>query len=186
MKREIRVIGIDDSPFDKRTRKPVLVVGTIFRGGDWLDGVVSTYVEQDGYDATEKIADMINKSKFVSQLRCIFLNGIAVAGFNVIDVPLLAKITKKAVIVVVREYPDFEKIFAALKKMRQEDKIDIIKTFPQLQKIDNIYVQTVGYDMEEVKRIMKIVCTRAFVPEPLRAAHLIAAGIVKGESRGRA
>lgn len=186
MKREIRVMGIDDGPFDKRVRKPVLVVGTIFRGGDWLDGVVSTYVEQDGYDATEKIAEMINKSKFVSQLRCIFLNGIAVAGFNVIDVLLLAKKTKKAVVVVVREYPDFEKIFAALKKMKQEDKINIIKTFPLLHKIGNVYVQAVGYSTEEVRKIMKIVCTRANVPEPLRASHLIAAGVVTGESRGRA
>ena len=186
MKREIRVIGIDDSPFDKRAKKPVLVIGTIFRGGDWLDGVVSTCVEQDGYDATEKIAEMINKSKFVSQLRCIFLNGIAVAGFNVINVHLLARKTRKAVIVVVREYPDFEKIFAALKKMKQEDKIDIIRTFPQLQKVGNVYVQAVGYNIEEVGKIMKIVCTRANVPEPLRASHLIAAGIIKGESRGRA
>lgn len=186
MKREIRVIGVDDSPFDKKSGHPVLVVGTVFRGGDWLDGVVSTYVTPDGSDATDKIADMINKSKFHAQLRAVFLNGIAVAGFNVIDVNELARKTKKAVIVVVREYPDFDDIFSALKKMKQEYKIGIIKTFPRLQKIGGVYAQWVGFSLEDVKQLMNIVCTRALVPEPLRAAHLIGAGIVKGESRGRA
>lgn len=186
MKREIRVIGVDDSPFDKRKKTPVLIIGTIFRGGDWLDGVVSTYVQPDGDDATEKIAHMINKSKFVSQIRVIFLNGIAVAGFNVIDVPLLAKKTKKAVIVVVRNYPDFDEIFAALRKMKQEHKIELIRKISPPEKVDNVYVQAVGYTMDEVKEVMKIVCTRAHVPEPLRAAHLIAAGVITGESKGRA
>jgi len=104
----------------------------------------------------------------------------------VIDVHELARKTKKAVIVVVREYPDFEDIFAALKKMKQEYKIDLIKTFPPLQKIGGVYAQWVGFSLEDLKRVLNIVCTRALVPEPLRAAHLIAAGVVKGESRGRA
>ena len=44
MKSQIRVIGIDDSPFDKNSNKKVLVVGTIFRGGDFMDGLLSTKV----------------------------------------------------------------------------------------------------------------------------------------------
>ncbi len=186
MKREIRVIGIDDSPFDKRKKIPVLVVGTVFRGGCWIDGVVSTQVEQDGDDATEKIADMIMESKFSSQIRVILLNGITVAGFNIVDINELARRTKKAVIVVVRDMPDIESVFTALRKMKQEYKIEIIKQFPSLQKIDHIHIQHIGYTLEQAKELLKIVCTRAYVPEPLRVAHLIAAGIVKGESRGRA
>ena len=42
VKKEIRVIGIDDSPFKKFSRQKILVIGTIFRGGNWLDGVLST------------------------------------------------------------------------------------------------------------------------------------------------
>ena len=42
MKKEIRVIGIDDSPFNKFVKgKQTLVIATIFRGGSWLDGILS-------------------------------------------------------------------------------------------------------------------------------------------------
>ena len=86
LKKEIRVIGIDDSPFDKFKKGKVLVVGTVFRGGLYLDGILSTKVIIDGNDATTKIIEMINKCKFKPQLQCIFLDGIAVGGFNVIDI----------------------------------------------------------------------------------------------------
>ena len=45
MKKEIRIIGIDDGPFNKFKEKEVLVIGTIFRGGEWLDGVLSTKIK---------------------------------------------------------------------------------------------------------------------------------------------
>jgi hypothetical protein len=35
-------------------------------------------------------------------------------------------------------------------------------------------------------RIIQITSTRSNIPEPLRVAHLIATGIVLGESRGKA
>ena len=102
LKKEIRVIGIDDSPFRKFKKGKVLVVGTVFRGGLFLDGVLSTKVSIDGNDSTKKLIDMINKCKFKPQLQCIFLNGIAVAGFNVIDVKELNKKTNLPVIVVIK------------------------------------------------------------------------------------
>ena len=46
MKKEIRVLGIDDAPFEF-DQKEVLVIGTFFRGGQSLDGVLSTYVQKD-------------------------------------------------------------------------------------------------------------------------------------------
>ena len=39
---------------------------------------------------------------------------------------------------------------------------------------------------EEARQIIKIAATRGLMPEPIRLAHLIASGIVEGESRGRA
>jgi len=39
MKPEIRILGLDDSPLRGRE---ILVVGTVFRGGEWLDGVMKT------------------------------------------------------------------------------------------------------------------------------------------------
>ena len=52
IKQEIRILGVDDSPFPAHTKEEVMLVGTVFRAGNWLDGVLSTFVEGDGMDAT--------------------------------------------------------------------------------------------------------------------------------------
>lgn len=186
LKTEARIIGIDDGPFDKHKDKKVLIVGIVYRGGFVPDGVVSTRATVDGTDATQKIAQMINKSKFKPQLQAILLKGVAVGGFNVIDIDKLYHLTKRPVIVIVREYPDFKRIFKALKMLGKTKQLNIIKRTPPPVPIGKLFAQYSGCDLETVKEILKVTCTRSLIPEPLRVAHLIAAGIVKGESRGRA
>ena len=186
IKKEIRVIGIDDSPFNKFKDKKILVVGVVMRGGLFVDGVLSTKVKVDGSDSTNKITKMINKCKFKPQLQCIFLNGIAVAGFNVIDVKKLNKKTKIPVVVVIRYNPDIANIKKTLIKIKQKNKIKLIEKAGKVIQIDKIFVQLTGIDLEKAREILKIVCTRSLLPEPLRLAHIIAAGIVTGESKGGA
>ena len=185
-KKEIRVIGIDDSPFNKFKDKKILVVGVVMRGGLYVDGVLSTRVNVDGYDSTNKIAKMINKCKFKPQLQCIFLNGIAVGGFNIINVQELNKKTKLPVIVVIRKNPDIENIKNTLIKIKKKQKIKLLEKAGKVIKIDDIFVQLTGIDLDKTRKILKIVCTRSLLPEPIRLAHLIAAGVVVGESKGRA
>lgn len=186
MKKEIRVIGIDDSPFDKFKDRNCFVVGVFYRGGNYMDGVLSTRVKVDGDDSTDKIAEMVNKCKFKPQLQCILLDGIAVAGFNVIDIHKLSKRTNLPVIVVMRDYPDFDKIKSALIKLKMKDKIKLLEKAGRVYHIGKIHTQFYGLIMDNVKKILEITCNHSFIPEPIRVAHLIAAGIVTGESKGRA
>jgi hypothetical protein len=186
VKPEARIIGIDDGPFVKRKDKNVIIVGVVFRDGQWMDGVLSTTATVDGTDSTERIAAMINKSKFRPQLRAILLHGVAVGGFNVIDINKLHMLTKRPVIVVVRDYPDFERIYGTLKNLKMPRQLALIKKIPKPTRIGHVYVQYVGTTLANVKELLRVTCTHAFIPEPLRVAHLIAAGIIKGESRGRA
>ncbi len=186
MRKEIRIIGIDDGPFDKFKKGQVLVVGTIYRGGNFLDGFVSTKAKVDGTNATQKITEMINKSKFKKQIRAIMLDGIAVGGFNIIDLVELNKKTKKPVIAVIRKKPNIPKIKETLKRIGMKNKIKLIEQLKKPEKIGKIYVQYVGINKETVKELLKITTTHSFLPEPIRAAHIIATGLIKGESKGRA
>ena len=186
VKKEIRVLGIDDSPFNKLKDKEILIVGVVMRGGLHVDGILSTKTEVDGNDATEKIIKMINKCKFKPQLQCIFLNGIAVGGFNIIDIQELNKKTKLPVIVVIRRMPDIENIKKTLIKIKQRNKIKLLEKAGKVIQINYIFVQLVGIKLEKAREILNVVCTRSLLPEPLRLAHIIAAGIVVGESKGRA
>lgn len=185
LKKEARVIGIDDAPFIKGDKKKVLVAGVIYRGGNYLDGVVSCKVKIDGEDATEKISEMINKSKFKPQLQIIFLKGISVAGFNVINVFELSEKTKLPIIIVMRDYPNYKKIYSALKIIKQEHKIKLIREIPKPLKVEKIYIQYINTTLAKTKEWLKITCIHSFVPEPIRVAHIIARGVVSGESRGR-
>ena len=188
MKKELRVVGIEDASFDKfdPLQKYVLVVGTLFRGGHFMDGLLSTHVEKDGGDATIRIIEMINECKFKPQIQAVFLKGIAVAGFNVINPEALYKETKIPVIIVIRDYPDYKKIFSALDKLGMKEKREVIEKMPKPVKIGEIYVQHVGVSLKDTKELLRITCTHSNVPEAIRVAHLIASGIADGQSRGRA
>ena len=186
IKKEIRVLGIDDAPFNKFKRGKVLVVGAVYRGGSFLDGILSTKVNVDGNNATEKIIEMINKCKFKPQLQCIFLDGIAVGGFNVIDVKELNKKTRIPVIIIIRRNPNLKKIKETLIRINKKNKIKLIEKAGSVVPVGKIYIQLTGLSIEKAKEILKIVCTRSLIPEPIRIAHLIASGVTHGESRGKA
>lgn len=186
MKKEIRIIGIDDAPFDKFKDKETLIIATIFRGGSCIDGILSTRVKVDGNDSTEKLINMINNCKFKPQLQCIMLDGIAFGGFNVVDIEMLNKKTNIPVMVIIRRMPDIENIKKTLIKINKKEKIKLIDKAGKPVKINNIYVQIKGINLEAAKEILRISCTRSLIPEPIRVAHLIGSGIVNGESKGRA
>lgn len=188
IKPEVRILGIDDSAL---FNKKVMIVGAVFRGGDWMDGVLRSEITRDGLDATEIICDMIKKSKHYGQIRAVILDGITYGGFNVIDIQVLYRETRIPVIVVMRAYPDFEKIKSALKYFPDgETRWAIIKRAGEIEKIDGkkspIYIQRAGIGLETAKKIIQLTSIRSSIPEPLRVAHLIATGIILGESRGKA
>lgn len=185
MKPEIRVLGIDDAPFNKGN-KEVLVIAAFFRGGQCLDGLLSTKVKVDGEDATAKLIEMINRSKFKKQLQAVFLDGIALGGFNVVDINCLSEKTSLPVIVVIRKFPNFERLEKTLKKLKMDKKYQLMLKAGQPRKTNHLFIQYAGLTLEKAANMVKVCATKSYLPEPLRVAHLIGAGMVTGESKGRA
>lgn len=186
MKSEARILGVDDSPFDKFRDKKTLVIGTFFRGGSSLDGVLTTSVDVDGSDATARIAAMVRKSRFYTQIRAIMLNGIAVGGFNIIDIQTLHRETKIPVVVVMRSLPEAGRMKETLERLGMIEKAAVVERAGEIRKIGGIHVQLAGCGIERAGEFLKISCTRSNIPEPIRVAHLIAAGVKLGESKGKA
>ena len=90
-----------------------------------------------------------------------------------------------------RDKPDNKKIKEALQKHFNDwkDRWDLISK-GELHEIKTkhnpIFIKCVGISIEEAKEIIKISTIRGVVPEPIRVAHLIASGIKRGESYGKA
>ncbi len=186
MKGEIRLLGVDDAPFDKFKDKKTLIIGVFFRGGSSIDGVLSEVVDIDGNDASEKIIRMVKNSKFHPQLRAILLKGLAVGGFNMIDIAKVSSKTKVPVIVVMRRLPRTESMKKALIKLGKKSSISLIERAGRIHKAGNLYMQFSGTTLEKAKEIIRISCNRGNIPEPIRVAHLMAGGVKLGESRGKA
>lgn len=193
IKKELRILGVDDGPFNKFKNKECLVIATIFRGGSFMDGLLSMKVKVDGSNSTNQLIKIVRKTKHLGQLQCIMTDGIALAGFNVLDIRQINKKTKLPVIVVIRRKPNLKKIKKALKnanKKTYKKKLGLMKKAGKIYKTKiknkNLYFQIVGIKEKQAKEIIKISATHAIIPEPLRIAHLIASGVVLGESRGRA
>jgi len=182
------VIGFDDGPFDKFRRggRNVLLVGAVC-ARTRVDGVVSGHVRRDGRNATARMVELVRGSQFDRHVRAVLLSGIAVAGFNVVDIHALAAGLERPVIVVARRPPRYAKIRLALEHVHGGDRRwSLIQAAGPMEAVRGVYVQRVGITLAETAALLEATTLHGKLPEPLRVAHLIAGGVVSGKSRGRA
>jgi len=189
MKQQIRLLGIDDSPFKFGGGK-ALVVGAVMRVPNYLEGVMRTEVTVDGTDSTDALAAMVSGSRFKDQVKAIMLDGIALAGFNVVDIEALSARLDVPVLTITRDKPDLEKMKGALRKYFPDwERRYSLVTRLELRKVTTehkpLYASGVGAEWKDLERLVKMSIVRGVVPEPVRIAHLIAAAMVRGESYGR-
>jgi endonuclease V-like protein UPF0215 family len=168
-----------------------MVVGAIMRGGDYLECVLSSKIRIDGTDATSICAEMVIKSKYSKQLKVILIDGVALGGFNIIDISELYKTTNIPVITITRDEPNFNKIKIALSENFEDwkERWKIIKKgeiYTLETRHNPIYVKCKGIEIKDAKEIIELSTIRGVIPEPIRVAHIIASGIIKGESYGKA
>lgn len=184
MKKFIRVIGFDDMPFNKFKDKRTRIIGTIFRGKYQIEGFLSISVKVDGDDSTKKIINVIERSKFKSQLRAIFTDGIAFGGFNIFDPYRIYEKLKIPVIIICRKKPDIKRIKNVLKRLKKEKEIKIIDKVPEPKAFSGIYYQNIGIDDKKTKELISLFRFVSLVPEPIRISHLIGQALKYRESKG--
>jgi len=186
MKRFAHVIGFDDAPFAREHRGDVLIVGAVYAGSR-LEGVLSGKVRRDGANATTVLCELVRRSRFAPQLHLVLLQGIALAGFNVVDLPALHEALDVPVISVVRRRPDMAKVRRALLERVPGGgrKWRLIEKAGPVEPLAGLFGQRAGIGADDAGRVLKRLALSGNMPEPLRTAHLIAAGIALGESRHR-
>ncbi len=190
IKKEIRILAWDDGPFEFGAKGKDILVGVIYRGGSFMDGLLRTDIDVDGNDAEEKIIDAVNKSRH-KDIRVMMLDGITFAGFNTVNIKNIYEKTNLPVLAVLRKVPNFGKFKAILEKLpHAETRLKCVKDAGEVFSVKvsdkKIYYQCYGIEIKDVEQIIKISSLHGNIPEPLRIAHLIATGIVLGESVGRA
>jgi len=190
MKSEVRILGVDDGPFKFSDERTVLI-GVVMRASGYLEGVLTRQITVDGNDATSIVIDMIKKSRHRKQLKAIMLDGVSFGGFNIVDIIQVVEKTTIPIITVTRDKPNFKKIKSALCAHFNdwEDRYEMMRKgrLYEMQTAYNpIFVKFVGMTYDEAKEIITLATIRGVIPEPIRISHLIASGIIRGESNGKA
>ena len=195
IKEGARIIAITSGPIARKSREKKLMADTLIVGvigrRSVIEGVLSCYIECDGNDATRKIIRMISRSRFKEQIKIIALNGIALAGLNMVDVDLIEKKLKVDAIIITRDNPRPLKLLAAIEAYKNEStnrkiNVDVDEKRLLVEKANarkvfheqGLYIQT----KNEIGNVRSSI-VQCF--ELLRLSHMIARGVKTGESKGR-
>jgi endonuclease V-like protein UPF0215 family len=181
MKHGIRIAAFASGPIEtkQRRRRSVILVGVIWRNG-MLEGVLSNKVRVDGSDATEAISRTVAGSRFGEQVRLVALNGIALAGLNIVDTAALQKRLGIAVVVVTRGVQKPDDLIGAIESHSAN------KTFKTKSVEANASIKlrrAGGFYFRSKENLAERMVTEA--ASALRLAHMIARGVSSGESKGR-
>jgi hypothetical protein len=180
------VVGVDDSPFDHSHRGDIPVVATVFSGAR-LDGILRAKIRRDGVNSTRVLYRLFAQSRFSSHLQAVLLQGIALGGFNVVDIQALSSWLSLPVLVVARRRPDLDGVKRALltRVPGGARKWSLVERAGPPEPAAGVFVQRAGLTLKEAERLISDFAVHSRIPEPLRAAHIIAGGFATGESRGR-
>ena len=187
MRRGFRVVGVDDGPVPSGAVRSVFVAAPVVRGDGQLDGLLCTRIRRDGWNATERLARLLCESRFLPQIQAVMLDGIALGGLNVVDIRSLSQRIDRPVITVVRHQPNVERFRAAIERLpRSAARWRLVERAGEVMPAGPIFCQCSGIGIESARRLIMQTTLQGNLPEPIRLAHLIAGGVVSGESRGRA
>ncbi len=182
LKSGIRILGVDDAkflPWKPNTTTPL--IGVVYQGPYRILGILQTDIAIDGTDATQKLLEMLDSSKFRSQIRLIMLHGSTFAGFNYIDAIHVFEVTKLPVIVVGDRKPDYVAMKHALLTHFKDgaERWAILRKPGDLYECESrigtkpVYLQLAGIDFDSAKKIVQSSAVYSRIPEPIRIAHLI-------------
>ena len=183
-KPHLRVVGLDDGPFVRSARRAALV-GVVYSTPNYVEGILRTSVGIDGTDATDRILSLLGGSSFLDGVRAVLLDGIAVGGFNLIDLDRLHEKLHRPIVTVTRRAPDFPAIHDALRKYFPKDapaRWELVRAYPlfrlSVPEGNPLRLSAVGCTRAEAATIVRRTTVRGNLPEPLRLARLVARALV--------
>ncbi len=186
MRARRHVLSIDDGPFDKYRDREALLVGVVTAGGDLVEGVLTTRVPVDGDRITERMAEWTARSRFRPVLRAVLINGLTTAGLSVVDLTELSRLLDLPAISVQRRPPRSAEVLRALEAAGLPERGALLERAGPSHLAGEVSFFCAGVDPAAARAIIEAESGRSNLPEGLRLAHIIAQGLVLGESRGRA
>lgn len=187
----MRVIAVDDGAFTREDATAPLAAVVVSSPQD-VEGVLLARVTVDGDDATETVVELLADSPHRVGARALLVDGIAVGGFNLLDLDRLSKQLELPVVSVTRRPPDYAKIRSALRTYFPRDfrsrwrRVRAHPLFRVPTAGQPILASAVGCARRDAIALLRRLAIHGYWPEPLRLAHLVAqaAGRASSPARG--
>jgi len=176
----LRIVGVDDGLVSSGRQGRTVLVLVLLEGPRILELRLGE-IEVDGVDAQRILISLLGTLSY----DIVMLSGVSFAGFNLVDLKLLARKVRKPVIAVVRERPDNRAVRNALRKQFGDwkERWKVVKDAGRLYSCKpladepKLYFEVGGCSPASARRIIVSSSTVSRLPEPVRVAGLIAKGI---------
>ncbi len=162
VKREIRALGI---AVKKRKDGGSLVVGVVFRGGLYLDGVMK--VAAYGPDITSTVAEMVKSSPHHPQIRVLLLSeDLLVEEAKIAPSKLSLEVMRPLILLSSRGFA------SPYEHNAQREPFEVNLGFK------NFHVMTFGLGRREAEGILRMTTRDGVLPEPLRVADMVSSALI--------
>ncbi len=176
MKKGIRILAIDDSPFRRGRDVRTFLVGLLFRELT-LELSFKELVTVDGDDSTEAVIKMVEHPKVREEAKLILTHGTTFAGLNLLDMHKLYERTEVPVVAITSREPTNE-IEKALRSANLDYKIEVLRRNPPYMSLKTprgtCYFSAVGMSGDEVSRLLIRFAVESKIPEQLRIVDVVA------------
>lgn len=180
------LLGIDDGPFEKHRDPDTPLVAVMTEGSDLVEGVAITRFPVDGDEVTDFLADWVASLRFRPALQGIVLGGLTIAGLAVVDLPRLAEALGVAALAVNRRDPTAHRVDEALRAAGLASRSELLRRAPPSLRVDDgLHLAWAGTSREDALALLAASRRKSALPEALRLAHMVAAAVARGHSRGR-
>lgn len=179
-KKGVRVLGVAES-FEKSESRSIMA-GVVMRGDLRIDGFGICTPTIGGTNSTAELVSMFNRLNR-KDIRVWMLGGSVISWFNIVDISALHEGTDIPVISI--SYHPSEGIEKYLKEYFPDDwkpRLDILertgdRKLIQLRTGHSLYLSVAGIGVSRARNLLDKLTIDGRVPEPVRVARTIAAGL---------
>ena len=162
IKKEARILGLSATANRNGT---VFVVGVVFRGSRWLDGVLACSIESETTNALSKITRTIMKSRQYSQLHAVILSKEQIVSDLNINIAKLARRVKLPIISIIKKRAAMERGKKSLEANHYELEVNG----------ERLHILANGINREKIQELFALSSApKSSVPEAARVANLMA------------
>jgi len=175
VKSGVRALGIAESYSERRST----LAGVVARASRVADGFAFETCTVGGTDATDAITDLFSDLGR-EDVRYVFVAGIALAWYNVVDLRRVSETVDRPVVsVTFEESPGLvDALEAEFDGEELERRKSVFERQPPRERLSvndqTVFVRSVGVDASEARDAVRAFTPEGGRPEPLRVARLAA------------